>query len=651
MKHIYTILACLVLLSSCAPYATRSVYFSFTPKDSLHKIREAYTIDTTTMAPYDAVYLLSETKIDHAGGHGSWYFQKHNKLRYIVLKPHEEWVSTFKVSTEKYSSLFDAAISVISPDGKTQIYSKSDMHAEKSSDGSEMWKLAYADVQAGSLIEESYVIETNPFNDPPLSHDLRLQYSVPCDKVVVQYSIPSWWKIQFKQIDRGTYTPYTVREDEAINKRIYTYEAEHVTPWKAEPYSPYYKEAGKYIEFMITELNVGPQYHALSSWTRFASQYLENAIDKESFWSGRVRTIANEITENCTTDVQKLEAVTLYVQQNIDVGRNRNDDNFSDLLENKRGNPYLITGLAKTMLGKLDIPCEFILIHSAQDGYFDSTYITSDQLYIPALYTVLDETPYVVFPYYKNVPVDIIPEHFQGQQALRIDKNGFNGFMVIPAGKDEDNTTDENYALTIDDEGKITVEEEKIFRGFNAYNVREKLQNLKPEELEKTMKEMLTYTEGDVRLLSHDVINQSDIRKPLVIKLKYEVDNLVTVTPDEVLFQTGGLLSPSSSYAKKADTTDRKNPIKVYVSEVINKNITIHYPPQWKVSTSLQDKQFENSFGSVSASYKAESGQLDVHQQRTLHRTSSSRDKYADLLAIIGTRSVLSVPTIVFSVQ
>lgn len=651
MKHLYPIFACLVLLSSCAPYAERNVYFSFTPEDSLRKIRDTYTIDKEKTARYDAIYLLSEERIDHAGGRNRWYFQEHHKLRYIVLKPHEEWVSTFKVSTKKHSSLINAMISVISPDGKTHIYNRSDLHFESSSDGSATWKLAYADVQAGSLIEESYIIETEPFKAPPLSHDIRLQPSVPCDKMVLQYNVPSWWNIQFKQIAPDKYMPYEVYEDENTNKLIYTYEANNVTPWEWEPYSPYYKETGNYMEFMITQLNVGPKYSSPYSWKEFSEQYRSDAIDRESFWSGEVRKTAQTITETCSTEVQKLEAVTLYVQQNISVGKSEDEDNFSDLLEKKKGNPYMITGLAKTMLDKLDIPSDLILIHSAQDGYFDSTYISNDQLYIPALYTVIDETPYVIFPYYKNVPIDIIPEPFQGQKALRINESGYNGFMVVPTGKDRDNTTDENYVLTIDDEGKMTVEEEKTFRGFNAYNVREKLQDLKQEELDKTMKEMLTYTEGDVRIISHEVVNQNDIRKPLIIKLKYEVDNLVTVTPDEVLFQTGGLLSPSSSYAKKADTTDRKNPIKVYVSEVINKNITIHHPAQWKVSTSLQDKQFENNFGSVSASYKSEAGLLSIRQQRTLRRISDSRDKYANLLAIIGTRSVLSVPTIVFSVQ
>lgn len=657
MKHLCLPFFAFLLLSSCglySPYAERSVYFHTTSEDSLQMLQKSYKIDEEKTAGHDAVFLLSEQRLDHAGGSGRWYFQDHHRLRYIVLKPHEEWVSTFKVKTKKNTTLLSAAITIISPDGRNHAYSKGDMHIETSSDGSTTWKLAYADIQRGSLVEESYIIETQPFKAPPLSHDIRLQYAVPCEKMLVQYSLPEWGYVQFKQTAPDVYPQYSITEDEDRSKRIYTYEATNVPAWKGEPYAPYFKETGNYLEVMITELEMGSKYTKYSApgnWYQFARRYRDEAIDKDSFWSEDVEKTAQEAAKDCSTDVQKLEAVTLYIQQNISIGESDSEDDFTTMLTEKKGNIHMITGLTKAMLDELDIESDLILIHSAQDGYFDSTYICIDQLYIPALYTEINQTPYVVFPYYKNVPIDIIPEHFQGQKALRVNDGGFNGFITVPNGSDKDNTIDENYALTIDDEGKITVEEEKTFRGFNAYNVREKLQDLKPEELDKTLKEMLTYTEGDVQIISHDVVNQNDIRKPLVIRLKYEVDNLVTVTPDEVLFQTAGLLSPSSSYAKKADTTDRKNPIKVYFSEVINKNITIQHPPQWTVSTPLKDRQFGNDFGSVSASYTSEPGRLSIRQQRSLRRNSDAPDKYTDLLSIIGSRSVLSVPTIVFSAR
>lgn len=652
MKHLYLVAVALIVLSSCAPYAPRTFVFSPTPKDSLLALHSTLGDYQERYAKYGGVYLLREEYFDHSGGRGVWYFSHYVKRRYLVLKPHEQWTSTFDYTTEEHSSISNAFITVTSPDGTVHTYNQDDLHSETSSDGETSWKLAYAGIQQGSIVEENFVITTQTRLDPPLNHNTWLQYTIPCDKITVQYALPDWWKVQLKQT-APNYTPaFSDSLDEENNKHIFLYQADTITAYKRESYAPYYKEIGPYAAFMLTKIDISTsEYKAPSYWETFAEDIYNHVLDKESFWSSDVSTIAEEVTAQCSTDVQKLEAVITYLQQNIKLGESESDDTFSTLLEKKKGNWHMITGLAQTMLDKLDISSDFILIHSAEDGYFDNTFINYKELHIPALYTVVDSIPYVVFPYYKNVPIDIIPEAYQRQTALRVNKNGYNGFITIPEGRETDNTLDEQYNLTIDNDGKIIVEEEKTFRGFNAYKVRQQLENLKEEEFDKEIKEMLTYKEGDVRLLSRDIINQNDIRKPLVIKLKYEIDNLVAITPEDIIFQTGGLLSPSSSYAKKVDTTERQNSIKVYYNQAVNKAITVHYPTQWTVTTDLQDKQVKTDFGSVSTTYTRGTGTLTVRQQWALQKTQAPKERYGELLAIIGDLSALVVPSIIFSVQ
>ncbi len=645
MKHLWLSLICAALLSSCAQFASRTLPSPPTHPDTLVAMQLQTANYETEYARYDGVYLLS----DHLYDNYSEGYAECTKLCYVVLRPDKEWLTTFNVTVPKDGKLRDVHLSVVAPDGTMRTFGQQDLRSDTSSDQSTVWKFAYPNIAKGTVIEENYVVEYP--NHLEWTQDIPLYMGLPCRKKRFTYSFPKWWDVQVKANGAAAALFYKTENDPINKKTHYVYEETSVPAREWEPYSPYYKEIGKYMEILVRSSRQRVTTTTDETWRYIAGSYRRHVLDKESFWSGKVRSTTEEITRQCSTQVEKLEAVTTYIQHNISVGKGSEDDKFSDVLEKKEASPYVITALAKKMLEKLDIPSDFILIHSAQDGYFDMNFTSPEQLYIPALYATIDNTPYVVFPYYKNVPIDLIPEPFQKQQALRINEDGYNGFIVTPAGRDIDNTTDEKYMLTIDDEGKIRVDEEKTLRGFTAYNVRERLDNMKPEEVEKEMKDMLTYSEGDIKLLSHEVLNRTNLREPLVIKLSYEIDNLVTVTPDEILFQTAGLLSPASSYVKKADTVERRNPIKVRYTETLNKDITISYPQSWNLTTPVEGRKIENMFGSVENTVESAHGKLAIKQRRVLLKADESKTKYRELLRIIGRNSGMAVPTLVFSVQ
>jgi hypothetical protein len=138
----------------------------------------------------------------------------------------------------------------------------------------------------------------------------------------------------------------------------------------------------------------------------------------------------------------------------------------------------------------------------------------------------------------------------------------------------------------------------------------------------------------------------------LQIKLEYTIDNLVTVTPEEVIFQTGGLFSPSSTGGeRKVDTSERRNPIRIYNDEQTNKNITVQYPASWQLSSTLADIQRSNDFGSVEGKYENSPGKLSIRQTRLLKQSSAPKEKFPELLELISRQSKLSIPTIIFKVN
>jgi hypothetical protein len=646
-------LFCLVatLLASCANSKRIAYLKNPLPPDSVKPATIDLAAYEKKYSKYDGVYLDREYTLEHFGSKGSWEFFKVYRLRFLVLNPDAEWLTTFSFEEDPGEELQKIYINVTSPDGTTHTYGYNDLKEERSGDKSRRFKFAYPNVRKGSIIEEGYEAKQDA-SYSSLDQDLPLQFNVPCEHLSVRYAYPDWWSTRVKNIASSTRLDYKQIHDDENSKTILSYEASDIPAVAREPYAPFFKEIGKYMEVMVTQMEMANRYTSYFDWAQLGRSFAHFALDKESFWSSRLESTVEEITEGKTSEYEKIDAIVRYVQKNIKIGDSDDDDNFADVLKKKEGNIYLVNGLTRAMLEEAKIHSLMLLIHDARDGYFDMSYVSPDQLYIPAVSaTTTDGKSYIVFPYMKNLPAGLIPDHFQGQKAMRISQGGFEGFEDIPEGLPLDNTVDDNYTLAIDEEGQITITEEKTLRGSNAYSMREYLSDVTKEEMEKEMKDLLTYSEGDVKLKKYEIENQDDYQKPLIIRFNYRIDNLVTVTPEEVIFQTGGLFSPSTNNKWKVDTDDRQLPIRIYNDERLDKNITIKHPSNWTLSTELSEVDFKNIFGTIHGSYKALPGELHITQSRTLNKASEPKEKADDLLAVTGRRSQLYIPSLVFKVN
>ncbi|MBK7499428.1 MAG: hypothetical protein IPI19_10040 [Ignavibacteriales bacterium] len=211
------------------------------------------------------------------------------------------------------------------------------------------------------------------------------------------------------------------------------------------------------------------------------------------------------------------------------------------------------------------------------------------------------------------------------------------------------NNLEENYNITIGQDGILNVKEVKTANGSFGYELREYLENRSEKEIEKDIREILTYTEGNIDVLNYEIVNKDNYKEPLIIKIEYTINNLVTITPEEILFQTGGLLSPSSKYKKRLDPKDRVNPIVIYFDQKFSKNIIINYPQDWTLLKEIQDINFNNEFGIIEGKYSYQTGLISIDQSSYMCKNKQPKEKIEDLLKISGSISELQVPVIVFT--
>ncbi len=568
---------------------------------------------------------------------------------YVVLNRSNESLASFSVRVPSGAELEGVFLIHRRPQGETKTYGRSDLKEEKDSNGSRTLKFIYPNVEKGSVISEHYLIRTpNPRPGDLLDYEAPLQWELPCESVRLRFLHPEAWTGRLKELGPNRTLPCQRTVSPAGKKVIYTYEAKDVAGLDEEPFSPFFKERANYFKFAFTSV---PSFHyrGSESWPEFQRDFAAYAVDKEAIISQRVQTTAMELTRNCTTDEQRLDAIVTFVQNTITPGPLPNNPNFADMLATKHGNIFQATGLARSMLTKVGIYGDFVMMHSQRDGYFDPAFISFEEVATPGLRVTLGKQTFVVFPWVKNLPVNHLPEPFQGAKALVISAGALQGtFIDLPEGNIATNTWEERYEVALDTEGRATVKEEKVLHGSSAFGVRQGLKDLNPTETEKLLKKLLTYTEGEVKFTSVGFEHREEPKQPLVIKLTYTVDNLVSVTPDEVIFNTGGLFAPSSSLKTKVDTALRQSPIRIYYDEARVKKVALTFPKTWKLDTPLKDQSLETPFGSLSMALASEPGRIQVDQTLRFRKASAAADQFDKLLPLTGRRSQMAIPTLVF---
>ena len=602
----------------------------------------------------DAHYFRFETTREHVFGFpevATWTFLEDVRGQYVVLDPDEERLTTFRMTLPRRARIEDGFFRATSPAGVVETFTTADLIEER--DGDDVtYKLAYRAIEKGSVIEEAFRIRYEWADDysPPLYHDVRLQQSFATDTLVARYIVPSTWGMTLKRIAPGEYPPLEIAALKD-GRRVLDITLTDQAGFPDEPYAPYFKEVAPYWEFAINRINLiggrPPLYEAPDTWEKLAGNIKDYAFKRGGVFSDPVRRKLGEIVDASASDSAKVAQITTWVQSNIEPGDEAR--NLGDVLKTGRGNLYQITGLAQALLDEAGVETSFLMIHPRSEGHFDPSFVHAGQFVEPAVLARVPGNDYILFPYVDGLPFSYIPEPYQGVTAMRIDSDGFDGFISLPQPRAQSYATDVRYEIEIDEDGVVHVDETAVLRGFAAFAMRKRFEDLTPDERTTEARELLTYTETEVDAFTYELQDEDDANAPLGVRLTYTIDDLVTVTPEEAIFQTGGLLSPASLRSFSVDVRERQLPIRIYNDELTTKRVSIRFPDSWTLSTPLDGVNERNGFGQAFANYTVTPGEILGMQRIRLNASEAPSTEYRALLDITGASSKLYVPTLVFS--
>jgi hypothetical protein len=572
--------------------------------------------------------------------------------RYVILDtgdPDASYVGFTMKKPCKVAAIYAVAKS---PSGKIQRFGSNDFTLQEIDDVNKTYKLVIPATEKGTLIEQGvdYMIYQTPENFKS-DFDINLLQKHPVENLEMNFLFPKSWNVMAKKRAAGE-KPYLT--DTIIyqrNKQVYTYKGSDYPQYKKEIYSPDYRSIHPYIQLQFDRIN---SYYSTSlfNWRDFSKYFRKYILDNDKFFSTAVGNKAKELVNGETDPIIKMKKIVGFIQNNIKIADDKVTRDFPEILEAKKGDPFEICGLTHYMLKKAGLLTDYLLIHSATGGYLDQQYISYKQFRIPAVRVFTNGKYYVMFPFMKYVPVGLVPETYAGETALLIsnDDDLCGTQWKIPTEENSTDSTADIVTLKIASDGNISVEDRKIFHGIPAFTKRAVYSNMNKNELDKAIR--LEFISPDIKTsnFQFELKNLENIDEDFTIIAKYTVDNLVTITPEEVVFQTGGLLSPVNLYSQKIDTTERVNPIEVDGNYIFRKLISVSYPPEWVPQTELRDTVVTNKFGTSFTKIKSSGSTLDVIQHTSIKKSNGSKNEIALLYDIIMGDQRRNIPTLIYNI-
>ncbi len=608
----------------------------------------------------DGVYLSYERTMEHYGAKvnedgaalfgvfatigAGWNYVDIVMRKFLVLNPDAQWLTTFSIGY-KPKSLY---LRVTTPDGNVRQYGLEDLQEEKDERGGKNYKFAYPDIVKGTIIEEGIQI-TFEGQFAPMDYDIPLQFSIPCEKLKMSYAYPDWWGIMIKDIRKGYRPNYILTTDKINHKNFLTFEAIDIPAYQAELFAPYFKEIGNYLEFMVTELSMKTlKMDRPTDWVTLNERIWKSFFKKSEKNQKVIESTAHEIIKGCRDQSAQIDSVLAFIYANIRVSDMDVDADYAKILEKREGSNIDICGLTHALLQSLGLKVDLVLVHSARDGYFDPSFVNLGQFSCPAVTVKMEEDTCTLLPYVGNLPSNHTPEDIQGQAAMILSKYSSGSFEQIPTGNLALNSVDDSLEIFFDADGRTSVKERRILRGFRAYIFREVLRTTPSQNIETIMQSQLSYFSGNVRLDSFVITGQETYNSPLILDLLYSLDNLITITPDEIILKTGDLLTLNPNGNESIDSVDRRNPIKISYDEQYTKNVAVHFPQDWTMVTTLDSTTVYNRLGSRYGNFSIDDGALNINQFLRLNKAFGSKDEINSLAALIGGPANAAIPAIVF---
>jgi transglutaminase-like putative cysteine protease len=375
-------------------------------------------------------------------------------------------------------------------------------------------------------------------------HDVKYLVSAyfhegfPIEERTITFQVPDWLSIDLKEMNFDGYNiQKTVTPDPKAKKTTYTYKAKNLAPLKNERNAP--NAARSYPHILIicksysnnqkTE-KLFDSVDALYSWYSGLCKDINENNDE-------LKPMVTQLTANKKTDIEKIEAIYYWVQENVRYIAFENGimgfrpEAANKVYNNKYGDCKGKANLLKQMLrlagydarltwiGTADLPYDYSTPSLAVDNHMICTLILNGKRYF------LDGTE-------DYISLNDNAERIQGKEVLIEDGEKFI-IDKIPVVGAERNKVETIITLALNSD-VITGKLKSTYNGEQKTNILRGYASIRADKKDDAMKAYLTGSNKNLKLSNIVTSDLGNRQAPLQISYDLELSNQVTNVGNEM---------------------------------------------------------------------------------------------------------------------
>jgi|GEM_PF-4018123 len=572
----------------------------------------------------ESVYLFYKRDISHdlkpdvKNNAPRWYFFESYHWKEVILSEKamdDAEIAQVRLGPDEKIRHFEARIT--HPDQTESSFNRKDLDRVRMAADSNAYQLSVEGLPVGAHIEVTYEIERkNLYKAPPLSHDVLLQFDTPVEYMEFAYTYPQDWDVQVKHVAPGKFVRMTESVNEKAETQTFTYSNASIPAFEKEIYGPHFKQVSPYFHVKVNHLEVGNvlEKAGKTSWDRVAEKYAKHTGPSkraQNSAKGRVSALG---VDPSMSEMERVAVIQQHVEDDIQVV---SDPGKRSIWKSKEGDPLDVAVYMSALLKEAGIETDFLLAHTAEEGYFDDTFISHEQFYAPVLRANIDGDDMYLFPDKKGIPLGYIPVEYANQVALYYSGTEYEGIVTMLGSPEVAYRDNGFYKLFVNEDGTVRAEVSIELGLHSRYRLN---QALLREEKEEAMlvSDLLAHDASHVEGLAYS-IQETDQYNSRQLKASYDLSGCFDISGDRVSIRSCGLFEPINTSWYPLDESRKTTPYLPADLRVTNR-VQVIYPEDWTITSTLPNVAEKGEQVIFERTYAQRSGQLDVNQHIIFQR-------------------------------
>lgn len=485
---------------------------------------------------------------------------------------------------EKISGLKGVTVNLEAGKAQETKLEKSGIFTENVNENWDHVKLTMPNVKEGSVIDVSYQVNSPYWFN---FQDWEFQTTVPTLRSEYIAYIPEYFEYQrFVQgyVGLKVGDVSTARRTISLNSKerysgfgsgpttfntqtieytenSFKWVAEQVPAFKEEPYMTNYRDYISRINFELALIKMPgrPIETVMGTWANINKEFLEaerfGGIVKRSNY---LTEIAQSVTAGVSSEEEKIKAIYSYVKKSIEWdGRYRmfSDGNFKKTLEERKGSSADINLLLVSMLQKVNIQSDPVVLSTRDHGLIREQFPLSSQFNYVIASAVVNGKIILLDATDRSLPGSLLPKRCLNGSGLVISENNSKWVDLSPVVKTRSVVDAE---FTISEEGKLSGQTRLTKDGYDGHELRRSLYEQGQEKFFEKFADENGWT-----LHSGEIENRENHNEPVKLKCDFSRKEELDITADVIyvdLFMDNNLKSNPFKLEERKYPVDFGNP-------------------------------------------------------------------------------------------